>query len=194
MKDNVGVFLGRFQPFHKGHEITVKRMLDMHDNVLILIGSADKSGTARNPFDVNIRAEIIREWIRHEGLIGRVRVRLLNDLTTEEDNDMAWGSYLYLNIIMHIDEWVKNIGKNFTIHYSDSIGIIDKWFETGNLPPRLEWYIQNRSMNQNGVSATMIREALSKGGVDNLSFLALNLPLETFERHQLLSEKLKEIK
>lgn len=195
MKDNVGIFLGRFQPFHKGHEITIRRMLEMHDHVKIIIGSADKHGTARNPFHAQIRANIIDRWIFDNGFQDRITFHFLSDLTNESDNSLEWGKKLYDAITSVIDFYQATTeGKNFTIHYSDSLAIIDKWFETGNLPPRLEWYIQNRHRNQNGVSATMIREAILRGKKKDRKFLGENLPPQTLKQVPLLREILQKIK
>lgn len=46
-----GLILGRFQTLHKGHEYIIDKALDLCEEVLILIGSSDKSGTIENPFD-----------------------------------------------------------------------------------------------------------------------------------------------
>ena len=50
MKYKVGLFIGRFQPFHKGHESIVRKMLEECEKVIIAIGSAQESGTVANPF------------------------------------------------------------------------------------------------------------------------------------------------
>ena len=45
---DVGLVCGRFQTFHKGHEKLVDTGLLLCDRLLILIGSAQESGTERN--------------------------------------------------------------------------------------------------------------------------------------------------
>ena len=41
-KYKLGMILGRFQIFHKGHESIINKALELCDEVIILIGSADK--------------------------------------------------------------------------------------------------------------------------------------------------------
>ncbi len=55
-----GVFIGRFQPFHKGHLTTVKYALKKVDTLVIVIGSAQKSHEPRNPFTAGERISMIR--------------------------------------------------------------------------------------------------------------------------------------
>ena len=44
------VFVGRFRPFHSGHKKVVDEALKLGKNVIILIGSAFRSRTIRNPW------------------------------------------------------------------------------------------------------------------------------------------------
>ncbi|MFW9830233.1 MAG: nicotinamide-nucleotide adenylyltransferase [Candidatus Thorarchaeota archaeon] len=45
-----GLFIGRFQPFHKGHLHALKEILAQEEQVFIVIGSAQASHTPTNPF------------------------------------------------------------------------------------------------------------------------------------------------
>jgi nicotinamide-nucleotide adenylyltransferase len=54
-----GLLLGRFQPFHKGHEQVVERIAEEVDEVVIGIGSADASHSVRNPFTAGERIVMI---------------------------------------------------------------------------------------------------------------------------------------
>lgn len=56
-----GLFVGRFQPFHKGHFATVKFALTKVDQLVIVVGSAQKSNEPRNPFTVGERIRMIKE-------------------------------------------------------------------------------------------------------------------------------------
>lgn len=56
-----GLFVGRFQPFHKGHLATVKYALDKVDQLVIVVGSAQKSHEPRNPFTADERVRMIKE-------------------------------------------------------------------------------------------------------------------------------------
>lgn len=60
---NIGLFIGRFQPFHKGHLETLKFALGNVDQLIIAIGSAQKSHEPRNPFTAGERVLMIRNSI-----------------------------------------------------------------------------------------------------------------------------------
>ncbi len=61
-----GLFVGRFQPLHKGHLNSIKYCLDNVDELVVVIGSCDKSHEFKNPFTAGERIEIIRETVRKE--------------------------------------------------------------------------------------------------------------------------------
>ena len=67
-----GLFIGRFQPFHKGHLHALKWILEREDEVIIAIGSAQYSHTLRNPFTLGERVEMIWLVAKSEGLTDRV--------------------------------------------------------------------------------------------------------------------------
>ena len=56
-----GLFIGRFQPFHKGHLATVKFALGRVDQLVIVVGSAQRSHEPRNPFTAGERITMIKE-------------------------------------------------------------------------------------------------------------------------------------
>jgi nicotinamide-nucleotide adenylyltransferase len=56
-----GLFIGRFQPFHKGHLVTVKFALEKVEHLVIVVGSAQKSHEPRNPFTAGERIRMIKE-------------------------------------------------------------------------------------------------------------------------------------
>lgn len=61
--ENLAVFLGRFQPFHIGHMSIVDKILKRYDRLILIIGSAQKSGTEDNPWTLQEREAIIRASI-----------------------------------------------------------------------------------------------------------------------------------
>lgn len=79
---DVGLVCGRFQTFHKGHEKLVDTGLLLCDRLLILIGSAQESGTERNPFNINTRTKILREIY---GDRPEIMIYALSDMTDEND-------------------------------------------------------------------------------------------------------------
>ena len=58
------VVLGRFQPFHCGHEGVVKAALAHAepDEVMIAIGSSEAEASMRNPWSASEREAMIRAW------------------------------------------------------------------------------------------------------------------------------------
>lgn len=55
----IGLFVGKFQPFHKGHLETVKYILGECSQAKLVIGSSQYHGTAQNPFSLQEREEMI---------------------------------------------------------------------------------------------------------------------------------------
>jgi len=55
-----GLFVGRFQPFHKGHLWAVEHILKEVNELVIVIGSAQYSHKVDNPFTVGERLTMIR--------------------------------------------------------------------------------------------------------------------------------------
>ena len=62
------LFIGRFQPFHKGHLFMIKSILDSHARIIIGIGSAQYSNTLRNPFTSNERLTMIDMALKEESI------------------------------------------------------------------------------------------------------------------------------
>jgi len=54
-----GFLVGRFQPFHSGHEQLVSEIATEVDELVVGIGSADASHTVRNPFTAGERMVMI---------------------------------------------------------------------------------------------------------------------------------------
>lgn len=53
------VFIGRFQPYHLGHKRVIDSALELAENVLIIIGSANQARSTRNPFTFEERKAMI---------------------------------------------------------------------------------------------------------------------------------------
>lgn len=72
-----GAFIGRFQPFHLGHLTTVKYALRNVRELIIVIGSAQKSHEPRNPFTAGERIEMIRDSLQADNEIGIDKILLI---------------------------------------------------------------------------------------------------------------------
>jgi nicotinamide-nucleotide adenylyltransferase len=66
--DFVGLIIGRFQPFHKGHFEVIKTIANDCDAIVIGIGSAELSHTLDNPFTAGERHLMISRALKEEGL------------------------------------------------------------------------------------------------------------------------------
>jgi bifunctional NMN adenylyltransferase/nudix hydrolase len=60
-KYDLAVFVGRFQPFHNGHVQNITKALDIADQVLVILGSANQPRTIKNPFTVTERHTAIKD-------------------------------------------------------------------------------------------------------------------------------------
>lgn len=68
-----GLVLGRFQPLHNGHARMIKKASDKVDELIIGIGSSNKSRTYKNPFTFDEREFMIRASVEpdvHFDVIG----------------------------------------------------------------------------------------------------------------------------
>ena len=72
-----GLFIGRFQPFHLGHLATVKFALRNVEELVIIIGSAQKSHEIRNPFTAGERIQMIKDSLSTETEIDTKRVLMI---------------------------------------------------------------------------------------------------------------------
>jgi cytidyltransferase-like protein len=49
-KFDYAVFIGRFEPFHNAHRSVIDKALTLADKVIVLIGSANKPRSTKDPF------------------------------------------------------------------------------------------------------------------------------------------------
>ncbi len=63
-----GVFVGRFQPFHKGHLELIKKIVKEVDELVIIVGSSQYSHRLDNPFTAGERITMIRKALEEEGI------------------------------------------------------------------------------------------------------------------------------
>ncbi|MBR0472729.1 MAG: nicotinamide-nucleotide adenylyltransferase [Methanosphaera sp.] len=68
MNGNRGLLIGRMQPVHKGHINVIKDTLEEVDELIIGIGSADKSHTNSNPFTGGERILMLTKALRESNI------------------------------------------------------------------------------------------------------------------------------
>ena len=54
-----GIYLGRFQPYHLGHHEVLKQIVNEVDEIIVGIGSAQKSHEIENPFTAGERVLMV---------------------------------------------------------------------------------------------------------------------------------------
>jgi len=62
------LFIGRFQPFHKGHAIVLQRLSTKYDELIIGIGSAQYHDSSDNPFSDQERKQMITQTLQKMGI------------------------------------------------------------------------------------------------------------------------------
>ena len=87
----LGLVLGRFQTFHKGHEFIIDKAVEFCDSVCVLVGSSQESGTLKNPFSYETRERILKTIYG-----GKIKVFPLPDIGV--GNNSAWGEYVLKNV------------------------------------------------------------------------------------------------
>ena len=65
---NRGLYVGRFQPFHLGHLDAIKDVLKEVDELVVVIGSAQYSHNANNPFTAGERLVMVRRALLEAGV------------------------------------------------------------------------------------------------------------------------------
>ena len=78
------IFIGRFEPFHRGHKKVIDYGLENSKKVVVLIGSSNSARSIRNPFTFEERKKMILESDNYQD---RVIIKPLNDLMY---NDQGW--------------------------------------------------------------------------------------------------------
>lgn len=152
-----GVILFRAQPFHNGHLNMIKKAFDDCRNnncdLYIFVGSADKSGTVRNPLPIDYRLMLIEGSLHEEfssADLQHIHIFPLNDLTDETDNSYNWGRYLYMKMLS------KTHDTDMTVYYSDSPQIMLSWFSADE-----RWCLRFKFLDRyEGISATLVRSLI----------------------------------
>jgi nicotinamide-nucleotide adenylyltransferase len=107
-KREVAFFVGRFQPFHKGHLFAIKQALKKFDKVIIGIGSTNVIDE-RNPFTFEERKAMINKVLvkfkRRYKIIG----------IPDFFDDIAWRNYCLekatFDVVITGSDWVRRCFK-----------------------------------------------------------------------------------
>ncbi|WP_201557591.1 bifunctional nicotinamide-nucleotide adenylyltransferase/Nudix hydroxylase [Psychrobacter sp. 72-O-c] len=100
------IFIGRFQPFHRGHKAVIDEALKRTNDVIILIGSANLPRSLRNPFTVAERTAMIKGAYSAEEA-ARIHCVALDDALY---NDTRWLKYVQAAVRSVTGDLQTNIG------------------------------------------------------------------------------------
>lgn len=159
-----GVFLARMQPVHNAHLWLVRKALEENDKVLIVLGSENKVDMLRNPYDIKLREQMLRESLTDEEN-NKLEIVTLPDWSMESDKIEAenWGRYFYYNVVSRIGQ------KRFNLYYSDDPAILDSWFKNTEVYDYITYKLQERSKLFDSLSATKIRNAFINNDRDYIN-------------------------
>ncbi len=168
------VFIGRFQPFHVEHKRIIDIALEKAKHVLVLVGSAGKPRTVRNPFTFDERKGMINGAFNCNG--GRQCRLIIKPLFDKTYNDVAW-----INQVQHIVketalDAVNNFGFRASGLSNAKIGLIG--MSKDNTSYYLKMFPQFESVDvpmTRVMHATAIREGFLSG---------------TMQKHELFANEL----
>lgn len=169
-KYDVLVFIGRFQPFHIGHEQVIRTALKLAEDVIVLIGSANKPRTIKNPWTYMERVGMIADGLDLTKDADRLTYAPLPDATY---NDQQWTSNVQAAVddIVHVKRQMKGQLKIGIIgHAKDSSSYYLNMFP--------QWELVEHDMNE-VISATDLRELMFEG--KNAKFMQGLMPPATFK-------------
>jgi nicotinamide-nucleotide adenylyltransferase len=146
----IGMVVGRFQIFHKGHEKVINEALKHCNTLLIFIGSSQESRTKRNPFTYWERLQMIRK-VYPNGK--RIVIAPLPDMTNELDITHEWGKY----VLKHA---IQIIGRKPDVIVYGNEESRQGWFAPEDVDGILEIKVPRPA---NAISATSIREYIKIG-------------------------------
>lgn len=132
----------RLQPLHYGHKLIIDSMLSASDQVVVGVGSIDKSDD-RNPFSFEVRSEMIRAVYGD-----KITIIALKDINAPTKK--LWAEYV-------LKEVLAQSGLTPTHYYAGSAQD-GSWFEEF-----LPVTIADRKTAGKDISATMIRERIKRG-------------------------------
>lgn len=149
-KYKYGLYIGRFQPLHIGHTHIISKMLDECEKVIIAIGSAQESGTKRNPLSYAYRKGLIMDtyiWQLEDMIFVPLKDR------EHPSDDASWGDY----VMARVKEWceltpdvIYEGEESERTHWYDNLGV-----EVVKVP---------RSVLP--ISGTMLRDAIARNDKD----------------------------
>lgn len=122
-KGKVGLFIGRFQPFHNGHLYVLKKMLKKCEKVKLGIGSSQLSHTINDPFSAEERKQFILSTLEFEK-IPKERIEIFD--IVDIFNAQKWVDHVIgivgdIDIIYSNSDWVRTLFTNKSYLVADKL-------------------------------------------------------------------------
>lgn len=158
----IGLVVGRFQPFHKGHLHLIKKSLSAADRIIIAVGSSNITDKD-NPLSYKIRVKMLKKVIAEESLEGKV----LQIIPSPDDpSDDVWLEKLLKNagkfdIAFGNNDWTNGILQKAGYEVME-ISYLNRKFYQGVFIRNLFRYDKNWEKNVPSYLAGFIRKELSK--------------------------------
>jgi nicotinamide-nucleotide adenylyltransferase len=135
-----GFYVGRFQPYHLGHQAVLQQIADEVEEIVVGIGSAQASHSPDNPFTAGERLTMIHSALKH--LDTTCYVIPLPDIK----RNAVWVAH------------VQSMTPQFDIVYSNNPLVVELFIEAGVEVRRPPMY------RREDYSGTRIRKMMLDGG------------------------------
>lgn len=112
-KYKVALFIGRFQPFHKGHLYSLEKCLEIAEKVTIAVGSSQESGTANNPWDYKKRKQMVCAVVQERKMMDKIE-KICS--CPDDPSDKKWLSEIKkragkFDVVVSNNEWTLKVMK-----------------------------------------------------------------------------------
>ncbi len=158
------VFIGRFQPVHKGHIHTIKQILERGEDLTIVIGSSQYAYTPDNPFTGGERVMFLKRAIMDEGLPPeRIDIIPLPDINIHP----IWVAHLksfvpYFDKAYTHNPLVKELLKDAGIKVDETELLDRAKFSARHIRDLLRWGGEWESLVPKGVAQLIKKHSLDK--------------------------------
>lgn len=153
MAKRIAIYIGRFQPFQRGHAYVLSHCLENYDHTVVLIGSAFKARDIENPFTFKERHDIIDSWLSEQwAQVHSVKIRPLRDFIY---NNALWTQAVQHAVAWEVERWRSTADEECEITIVGSDRDASTWY----LKTFPQWKLDLLPpfADMKGLSATQIR-------------------------------------
>lgn len=167
------VFIGRFQPFHLAHMLTIEIALRQSQHVVLALGSAQAERNIKNPFLASEREAMI--------------------LSNFCDEDKQRIHFVHVIDVYNDEKWVKQVKDLVAqvVGLNEKVGLIGHFKDESSYYLQLfpEWTMVELESLKASMSATPMREAYYRGEIKTQAFPKGTIQfLEKFQKTTIYAE------